>query len=45
MVEEFLILCPQSGVDGFEKIFGTPHNLDLEKVSRWIWSTSNEGEE
>ena len=23
---------PQSGVDGFEKIFGTPHNLDLEKV-------------
>ena len=23
---------PQSGVEGFEKIFGTPHNLDLEKV-------------
>jgi 2-succinyl-5-enolpyruvyl-6-hydroxy-3-cyclohexene-1-carboxylate synthase len=23
---------PQSGVDGFEKIFGTPHNLDLERV-------------
>ena len=23
---------PQSGVDGFEKIFGTPHNLDLVKV-------------
>ena len=23
---------PQSGLDGFEKIFGTPHNLDLEKV-------------
>ena len=23
---------PQSGVDGFDKIFGTPHNLDLEKV-------------
>ncbi|HEY4898791.1 MAG TPA: 2-succinyl-5-enolpyruvyl-6-hydroxy-3-cyclohexene-1-carboxylic-acid synthase [Candidatus Nanopelagicaceae bacterium] len=23
---------PQSGVDGFEKIFGTPHNLDLENV-------------
>ena len=23
---------PQSGVDGFEKIFGTPHNLNLERV-------------
>ena len=23
---------PQAGVDGFEKIFGTPHNLDLERV-------------
>ena len=23
---------PQSGVDGFEKIFGTPHDLDLVKV-------------
>ena len=23
---------PQSGVDGFEKIFGTPHNLDLVSV-------------
>ena len=23
---------PQSGVAGFEKIFGTPHNLDLESV-------------
>jgi len=23
---------PQSGVAGFDKIFGTPHNLDLEKV-------------
>jgi 2-succinyl-5-enolpyruvyl-6-hydroxy-3-cyclohexene-1-carboxylate synthase len=22
----------QAGVDGFEKIFGTPHNLDLERV-------------
>lgn len=25
---------PQAGVDGFEKIFGTPHNLDLERVIR-----------
>lgn len=25
---------PQSGVAGFEKIFGTPHNLDLERVIR-----------
>ena len=24
----------QAGVDGFEKIFGTPHNLDLERVIR-----------
>ena len=23
---------PQAGVDGFERIFGTPHNLNLEKV-------------
>ena len=23
---------PQAEVDGFEKLFGTPHNLDLEKV-------------
>ena len=23
---------PQSGADGFEKIFGTPHNLDVESV-------------
>ena len=23
---------PQSGVEGFEKIFATPHNLDLERV-------------
>jgi len=23
---------PQSGVDGFEKIFGTPHHLDIERV-------------
>ncbi len=23
---------PQSGVEGFEKIFGTPHNLNLEKI-------------
>ena len=23
---------PQSSVDGFEKIFGTPHNLNLERV-------------
>jgi 2-succinyl-5-enolpyruvyl-6-hydroxy-3-cyclohexene-1-carboxylate synthase len=25
-------ILPQAGVDGFEKIFGTPHNLDLEHV-------------
>jgi len=25
---------PQAGVEGFEKIFGTPHNLDIEKVIR-----------
>lgn len=23
---------PQAGVDGFEKIFGTPHNLDLQRI-------------
>jgi len=25
---------PQAGVDGFEKIFGTPHNLNVESVIR-----------
>ena len=29
---------PQAGVPGFEKIFGTPHNLDLEKVIRGFGS-------
>ena len=25
---------PQAGVDGFEKVFGTPHNLNLESIIR-----------
>ena len=30
---------PQAGVEGFEKIFGTPHNLDIEKVIRGFGAT------
>jgi 2-succinyl-5-enolpyruvyl-6-hydroxy-3-cyclohexene-1-carboxylate synthase len=25
---------PQAGVDGFEKVFGTPHNLNIESIIR-----------
>ena len=24
---------PQRGVNGFEKVFGTPHNLDIAKIA------------